>query len=710
MMINDELEKNGNPVKTYGRNLTKIASENKLDPIIGRDNEIRRLIRILSRKTKNNPILIGEPGVGKTAIVEGLAQRISSGQVPDNLKDKEIYEIDLPAMFAGASFQGQFEKRIKDLMKHIKDSNGKIIIFIDEIHTIIGTGKNAQGGMDAAQIIKPMLSRGEMRLIGATTLKEYKKYIESDAAFERRMQKIDVEEPNENETITILRGLKKTFENYHHVKITDQSLISAVKLSTRYISDRFLPDKAIDLIDEAAARIKTEINSKPEALEKQIEKIATLSMEKVALQGEKNIKGKFRLSEITKQLKDHEKKRDDLYQKWEKEKEGVESLAKISTQIEELKIKQQRLQLDGKYEKASEILYQTIPSLKLKKEKKNQLLLKDGNSLIKDTVTEDEIASIVSKWTKIPVEKLLTAEKNKVLELNKNLKARIIGQNNAIEKIYNTILRSKADINDPSMPIGSFIFMGPTGVGKTETAKALSDILLGSEKNLIRIDMSEYMEKHSISKLIGSPPGYIGYEKGGQLTELVRRKPYSVILFDEIEKAHPEVLNILLQILDDGILTDSQGRTINFKNTIIIMTTNIASLKIINGFLNENELKKELFKHLSPEFINRVDDIIVFKSLDIKEINKITSLELNKLILRLNEKSVYIKFTEDVVNYIAKNAYNHTFGARPIKKYIRDFVETKLAKQIISGHIKENEHYKISIFDSQLLFKKEQLN
>ena len=702
--------KSEDPLKNFGRNLTQIARDHKLDPIIGRDDEIRRLIRILSRKTKNNPILIGEPGVGKTAIVEGLAQRIVDGQVPDNLEDKEIYEIDLPSMIAGASFQGEFEKRLKSLMKKIKESDGKIIVFIDEIHMLIGTGKTAHGGMDAAQILKPMLSRGEMRLIGATTLGEHKKYIESDPALERRMQKILVDEPSETESITILRGLKAGLEGYHHVKISDNAIIAAVKLSKRYISDRFLPDKAIDLMDEAAARIKTEINSRPELLEKEIEKIATLSMEKVALKNEKDAKSKERLLEINRQLKIHEKKRDQLQEKWLTEKKSIEELSNIKTEMEQLRNKQQTYQLDGEFEKASKILYQKLPALQKELDKKNELLKSSGNSMVKDTVTEGEIAQIISKWTQIPVEKLLKHQKEQILNLDKKLKMKIIGQDDAIQKIYNTILRSKADINDPNSPIGSFIFMGPTGVGKTEVSKALALELFNSEKSMVRIDMSEYMEKHSVSRLIGSPPGYVGYEQGGQLTEAIRRKPYSIILLDEIEKAHVDVLNVLLQILDDGRLTDAQGRVINFKNTIIIMTTNIGSLDIMKNSKDKEKIKQQLFKYLLPEFINRVDDIVVFNPLSLNNIKEIVKLELDKLIGRLHEKNISIIFDSSVVDHIAKKAYDPSFGARPIKRYIKDMIETELAKDIISSFIQEDEQYSARIFAGKLRINKVKLS
>lgn len=693
-------EESKDPLKDFGRNLTDFAAQGKLDPVIGRDEEIRRVIRILSRKTKNNPILVGEPGVGKTAIAEGLAQKIVAGDVPENLKDKEIIELDVPALIAGASYQGQFEKRLKDVMKKIKESDGNIIIFIDEIHTLIGTGKTGQGGMDAAQIIKPMLARGEMKLIGATTLDEHKKYIESDPAFERRLQKVDVVEPTEEDTLTILRGIKEKFENYHKVKITDSALVQAVKLSSRYISDRFLPDKAIDLVDEAAAGIQTQMNSRPEELERKEHKLANLEMEKAALSKEKDAKSESRLIEINTEIDGIKKDVDSLRKKWNEEKSIAEDVAKIREKIDFYRIQQQRFQAEGEYEKASVLLYKEIPSLEKKLE--DVRAKAKETTLLKETVGENEIADVVSRWTGIPVSKLIQDQKDKLLSLEKHLAQRVKGQPEALEIVANTILRSRANINDPNRPLGSFIFMGPTGVGKTEVAKALASELFDSEKNLIRIDMSEYMEEHSVARLIGAPPGYVGYDAGGQLTEEVRRKPYSIVLFDEIEKAHPKVLDVLLQILDDGHITDGQGKHVNFKNTIIILTTNIGSVDIMEGKKPE-EVVKQLHKYLRPEFINRIDEIIPFNSLDKKSIALIVSNELDKLINRLEEKEIVITFSKEVINKIAEDAFDPSFGARPIRRYIQKHIESDLARKIISGDIQpsiayvckiENEHFK----------------
>lgn len=692
--MNVNFQQNQDPLKEFGRNLTDEASSNKLDPIIGRDEEIRRVIRILSRKTKNNPILIGEPGVGKTAIAEGLAQKIVEGSVPENLRDKEIIELDVPALIAGASFQGQFEKRIKDVMKQIKDSGGNIIVFIDEIHTLIGTGKMGQGGMDAAQIIKPMLARGEMRLIGATTLEEHKKYIESDPAFERRLQQVMIDEPSEKESITILRGIKERFENYHKVKISDEAVVQAVKLSKRYISDRFLPDKAIDLIDEAAAGIHTQMNSKPEELEKLEQQLAILKMEKAAILKEKNAKSKIRVKELEPEIKNLESKIVNLKKDWDNEKMQASKISSLKEKIEFSKIQQQRYQADGEYEKASVLLYKEIPNL----EKELEALQKNSNkvtSILKDTVTVNEIADIVSKWTGVPVNKLLQEEQEKLLALKDNLALRIKGQDKALELISDAILRSRANINDPNRPIGSFIFAGPTGVGKTEVAKVLSKQLFDSEKALIRIDMSEFQEIHSVSRFIGSPPGYVGFEEGGQLTEQVRKKPYSIILFDEIEKAHPKVLDILLQVIDDGHIKDAKGKFINFKNTIIILTTNIGSSEILAN--KKVDLEKLMLKYLRPEFINRVDEIIQFNSLNKEVIAKIVKLELDKLDKRLLEKDIRMSFSSAVINFIAKNAYDPAFGARPIKRWIQKHIESKIARDIIANKIKTNQLYEVSL-------------
>ena len=695
-------EQNVDSLKKYGKNLTELASKNKLEPIIGRDDEIRRVIRILSRKTKNNPILVGEPGVGKTAIVEGLAKKIALGDVPENLKDKELIEIDLASMFAGASFQGQFEERIKNLTKQIKESNGKIIIFIDEVHMIVGTGKNsANNAMDVANILKPMLARGEMMLIGATTYDEYKKYIETDAALERRMQKVDVAEPSIEDTITIMRGIKERFESFHSVKIEDSAIVAAAKMSSRFISDRFLPDKAIDLVDEAAATLKTIMNSKPEILEKLEQKKMALEMEKIALSKEKNNadnneKLNNRIKEIEETLISINKDIDQVSQKWQSEKQSVEQISSKKYQLEQLKQKLVQYQNESNYEKASELLYKSIPELEeeIKKLENNS---KIDQSLVRDSVGENEIAAIVSKWTKIPVAKLVESESKKLLNLENDLNQRVIGQEHATKLVSETILRSKANINDPNRPIGSFIFLGPTGVGKTELAKTLAFSLFDSEKQMIRIDMSEFMEAHSISKLIGSPPGYVGYGEMSQLSDKVRQNPYSVILFDEIEKAHPDVLNILLQILDDGILKDSKGKEINFKNTIIIMTSNIGSNIILENKNAEQKVIQEMQKVFRPEFINRIDEIIVFNPLDEKVIEKIIEKELKKLSSRvLENQDITIKFSPKINEYILKNGYNKIFGARPINRLIKNDIESFIAKKIISHDMKKNETYELT--------------
>lgn len=695
-------EQNVDSLKKYGKNLTELASKNKLEPIIGRDDEIRRVIRILSRKTKNNPILVGEPGVGKTAIVEGLAKKIALGDVPENLKDKELIEIDLASMFAGASFQGQFEERIKNLTKQIKESNGKIIIFIDEVHMIVGTGKNsANNAMDVANILKPMLARGEMMLIGATTYDEYKKYIETDAALERRMQKVDVAEPSIEDTITIMRGIKERFESFHSVKIEDSAIVAAAKMSSRFISDRFLPDKAIDLVDEAAATLKTIMNSKPEILEKLEQKKMALEMEKIALSKEKNTadnneKLNNRIKEIEESLISINKDIDQVSQKWQSEKQSVEQISSKKYQLEQLKQKLVQYQNESNYEKASELLYKSIPELEdeIKKLENNS---KIDQSLVRDSVGENEIAAIVSKWTKIPVAKLVESESKKLLNLENDLNQRVIGQEHATKLVSETILRSKANINDPNRPIGSFIFLGPTGVGKTELAKTLAFSLFDSEKQMIRIDMSEFMEAHSISKLIGSPPGYVGYGEMSQLSDKVRQNPYSVILFDEIEKAHPDVLNILLQILDDGILKDSKGKEINFKNTIIIMTSNIGSNIILENKNAEQKVIQEMQKVFRPEFINRIDEIIVFNPLDEKVIEKIIEKELKKLSSRvLENQDITIKFSPKINEYILKNGYNKIFGARPINRLIKNDIESFIAKKIISHDMKKNETYELT--------------
>ncbi|WP_338822587.1 ATP-dependent Clp protease ATP-binding subunit [Mycoplasmopsis felifaucium] len=694
------------PLKIYGRNLTDLAARHELDPVINRDDEIRRIIRILSRKTKNNPVLVGEPGVGKTAIVEGLARKIVEGQVPENLKNKDVYELDLASMIAGASYQGQFEKRLKDVLKRIEDSAGEIIVFIDEIHMLVGTGKNADGGMDAANIIKPLMARGKMHLIGATTFDEYRKYIEKDAALERRMQRVDVKEPSIDDTITILRGIKARFENYHNVKIQDEALVAAARLSARYISDRFLPDKAIDLVDEAAATIKTEINYEPEDLEKLKQKLSKLKMEKIAISDDK-VKNEKRINEIDLEVNLIDEKINQLQQKWNTEKQRLEELSKLKKYLDDLKYKLQIYQKDADYDNASRILYFEIP----KTEKKISEIEKEVNnstSLIKDSVTAEEIAGIVSKWTKIPITKLLESDKEKLLNLENDLKSRIKGQDVAISLVTKAVLRAKADINDPNRPLASFLFMGPTGVGKTELARALAFSLFDSEKQMIRLDMSEYMEKHSVSKIIGAPPGYVGYDSGGSLAEKIRKNPYTILLFDEIEKADRNVLNILLQILDNGAFTDSQGRMINCRNLIVIMTSNIGSSEIINKLNDEMPgLKAELLKFLSPEFVNRIDEIIKFEPLSEKVIQEIVELELNKLIRRIKDsKDIKLEYTPKLVEYVAKTAYDPNFGARPIRRYIQNNIESLLAYQIIDGSIKSNNSYVLDVFAGKFVVSK----
>ena len=684
-------ESNKDPLKEYGRNLTDLAMQNKLEPVINRDDEIRSLIRILSRKTKNNPVLVGEPGVGKTAIVEGLARKIVENEVPEDLKGKDIIELDMASMIAGTQFRGQFEERIKAVLKKVEASNGNIILFIDEIHMIVGAGSTNEGSMDAANILKPMMARGQLHLIGATTLDEYREKIEKDPALERRMQKVMIEEPSIDDTITILRGIKERYETYHEVKIEDEALVAAANLSARYISDRFLPDKAIDLIDEAAANIKTEMNYLPEELQKVQQNIARLEIEKVALKNEKETKkNQDRIATIDKELSVLKEKEKLLKANWDEEKEDIQKLSSTKQNIEQLKSKLPILQSEGKYVEASKIMYVLIPELQKTLKFYENKINNKKHRLIKELVDAEEVATIVSRWTKIPVSKLLEAQKEKLMNLEKSLSKRVKGQDEAIKLVSETIRRAKANINDPNRPIGSFLFLGPTGVGKTELAKALAENLFDDENRIIRLDMSEYMEKHSVSKLIGSPPGYIGYEKGGQLTEKVRQNPYSIVLFDEIEKANIDVLNLLLQIMDNGALTDSRGRLINFRNTIIIMTSNIGATD--DETLPKNaqdeqikELKKLLLNNqLKPEFVNRIDEVIKFNSLDKKVIEQIVLLEINKLKLRLfRNQNITINVDDEVISFIAKNAYDEAFGARPIRRYIQNNLESKLASLII---------------------------
>ncbi|ATI74059.1 ATP-dependent Clp protease ATP-binding subunit [Mesoplasma florum] len=689
-----------NALEKYTRDLTQSAKDGKIDPIIGREEEILRVIRILSRKTKNNPVLIGEPGVGKTAVVEGLAQRIVKGDVPSILKGKRILELDMGSLMAGAMYLGDYESRVKAIVNEIKKSEGEIILFIDELHLIVGAGKTGNGGgMDVSNLLKPALARGELKAIGATTLKEYREYIEKDSALERRFQRVMVEEPTVDQTISILRGLKERFETYHGVRIHDNAIVSAANLSNRYIADRFLPDKAIDLIDEASSTIKTELASVPTELDQVNRKVMQLEIEKSALSKEKDDKSKERLAEAVKELEKTKIEQDKLASEWNKQKSQLEKINSFKTTIENLKNELEISQNEGNYKRAGEIQYSLLPSL----EKQLSEAEKDTReTLVSEEVTEKDVAEIVAKWTGIPVDRLVESEKTKLLELEKTLEERVKGQNQAIEAVSQAILRSRSGIKDPNKPIGSFLFLGPTGVGKTEVARSLADILFNSNKKMVRIDMSEYMEKHSVSKLIGSPPGYVGYEEGGRLTEAVRRNPYSIVLFDEIEKAHPDVFNILLQVLDEGRITDSLGKIVDFKNTIIILTSNLGSEYILkNGSTSEESkiaIQAELLKHFRPEFLNRIDNVVVFNPLSKENVSEIVTKELNTLSARLeNDKNFFLTFDMKAKNKIIDEGYDSQFGARPIKRYIEKNIETLLAQKIISGEIEENIRYTITV-------------
>ncbi|MCI8776338.1 MAG: ATP-dependent chaperone ClpB [Oscillospiraceae bacterium] len=693
---------NQNPEETYdvlakyGQELVELAKNNKLDPVIGRDSEIRNVVRILSRKTKNNPVLIGEPGVGKTAIAEGLALRIVAGDVPDSLKDRKIFSLDLGALVAGAKYRGEFEERLKAVLSEIKKSEGRIILFIDELHTIVGAGKT-DGAMDAGNLLKPMLARGELHCIGATTLNEYRQYIEKDAALERRFQPVMVNEPTVEDTISILRGLKERYEVFHGVKIHDQALIAAASLSDRYISDRFLPDKAIDLIDEACAMIRTEIDSMPTELDEISRKIIQHEIEEAALKKENDNISKEHLLEVQKELAEMRSNFNEMKAKWENEKNAITKVQKLREDIEKVNGDIAKAEREYDLNKAAELKYGKLPQLtrELEDEEKIAEKAKNSDSLLRDKVTDEEIAKIICRWTGIPVSKLMEGEREKLLNLENILHKRVIGQNEAVEKVSEAILRSRAGIQDPDRPIGSFLFLGPTGVGKTELAKALSESLFDDEHNIVRIDMSEYMEKFSVSRLIGAPPGYVGYEEGGQLTEAVRRKPYSVVLLDEVEKAHPDVFNILLQILDDGRITDSQGRTVDFKNTIIILTSNLGSSYILDGINEHGEITDQARKQVDtllkqqfrPEFLNRLDEIIFYKPLSKEEIFSIVDLMLDDLRNRLKDKQISISVTDSAKDYIIENGYDPNYGARPLRRFLQRKAETLIAKKIIAGNI-----------------------
>ncbi|MEG1285833.1 MAG: ATP-dependent chaperone ClpB [Romboutsia sp.] len=676
----------------YGADLVELAKKNKLDPVIGRDEEIRRVIRILSRRTKNNPVLIGEPGVGKTAIVEGLAERIVRGDVPEGLKDKIIYSLDMGSLIAGAKYRGEFEERLKSVLKEVQSSDGKIILFIDEIHTIVGVGKT-DGAMDAGNLIKPMLARGELNCIGATTFDEYRQYIEKDKALERRFQPVIAQEPSVSDTVSILRGLKERFEIHHGIRIHDNAIVAAAKLSDRYIQDRFLPDKAIDLIDEAGAMIRSEIDSLPTELDTVRRKLFTLETEREALLKEDDEKSKLRLEKLGKEIAELKSKNDEMSVKYEKEKDQILDIKNLKSQLDKAKGNVEKYEREYDFNKAAEVKYGLIPKLEEQiKEHEEKIKESYENALLKEEVTENEISEIVAKWTGIPVTKLVEGEREKLLKLEDELQKRVIGQGEAVTAVSNAVIRARAGLKDEKKPIGSFIFLGPTGVGKTELAKTLANNLFDSEDNIIRIDMSEYMEKHAVSRLVGPPPGYVGYEEGGQLTEAVRRHPYSVILFDEIEKAHEDVFNMFLQILDDGRLTDNKGKTVDFKNTLIIMTSNIGSHYLLEAGENIGQESKNLvineMKHrFKPEFLNRVDDIIMFRPLDMEGINKIIDIFVNVLRKRLSEKNIKIEIKEGAKEVMAKEGYDPVYGARPLKRYISNTLETIIAKKIISGDV-----------------------